>query len=140
MYVAPVHVFSISEQGSTNRRPATAIAATCGRPNPLSRYRAIILTISELRYDVPSTYVAALVSYGLASCTVRYRFLAIYICLQLSTGSCQVDQLHRDLTVCVLFCRRSHPTVGVAVCGSNISERLSSSREELPVITIRLLV
>ena len=27
----------------------------------------------------------------------------------------------------------SHPTVGVAVFGSNVSERLSSSREELPV-------
>ena len=27
----------------------------------------------------------------------------------------------------------SHPTVGVALCGSNVSEKLSSSCEKLPV-------
>ena len=35
---------------------------------------------------------------------------------------------------------RSHPTVGVAFVGANVSERLSSLREDLPVSMISLLV
>lgn len=30
---------------------------------------------------------------------------------------------------------KSHPTVGVALFGSNVSERFSSTREKLPVIS-----
>ena len=36
------------------------------------------------------------------------------------------------LTHPVPYLQKSHPTVGVALSGSNVSERLGSSREELP--------
>ena len=42
-----------------------------------------------------------------------------------------VRNLFRAFTLFLAF--TSHPTVGVALFGSNVSDRLSSSREELPV-------